>query len=121
MHRIRSHEGLVHRRLILDVRPAGRQTPSPGSVGADAGGIGGGALGGRVELDINPMWPLFVTYAGGPDPASLVATKLRADMHFGADHYFAANERDFIAALSLTQDQATVLVDRVGARRSQPM
>jgi hypothetical protein len=50
-----------------------------------------------MELDINPMWPLLVTYAGGPDPGSVTGAKLRGDMHFGADHYFVANERDFIA------------------------
>jgi hypothetical protein len=44
-----------------------------------------------MELDINPQWVLFDSFSGG-QPA-----KLSAGMAFPADHYFAPNERDFVA------------------------
>jgi hypothetical protein len=53
-----------------------------------------------MELDINPQWPLLVTYDGGPDPGAVNGTKLRGDMNYPAGHYFAANERDFVAVFA---------------------
>jgi hypothetical protein len=47
-----------------------------------------------MELDINPQWVLFVSYQSG-NP-----TKLLSQMAFPADHYFAPNDRDFIAVFS---------------------
>ncbi len=44
-----------------------------------------------MQLDINPMFPLFSSYVGG------VPTKLRPDMYYPADHYYSATERDFFA------------------------
>ncbi len=44
-----------------------------------------------MQLDINPMFPLFTSYVGG------VPTKLRPDMYYPANHYFSATERDFFA------------------------
>jgi hypothetical protein len=46
-----------------------------------------------MELDINPMWPLFVSYPTGP-------MVLNPGMFFPASHYFAVNERDFIAVFA---------------------
>ena len=44
-----------------------------------------------MQLDINPMFPLFVYYQNG------VGYKLRSDMYYGADHYTSTTERDFLA------------------------
>jgi hypothetical protein len=45
-----------------------------------------------MELDINPQWPLFISYLPtGP-------VELAPGMFYGTDHYFTVNTRDFIAA-----------------------
>jgi hypothetical protein len=45
-----------------------------------------------MELDINPMWPLFVSYPpSGP-------AKLHPGMFFPASQYFVPNTRDFLVA-----------------------
>ena len=44
-----------------------------------------------MQLDINSMFPLFVSYHNG------VGYKLRSDMYYGADHYTSSTERDFFA------------------------
>jgi len=55
-----------------------------------------------MELDINPMWPVFTTYTTVPgQPASVVAgTNLLGGMFFGTDHFITATDRDFFAEFS---------------------
>ncbi|MGH9122456.1 MAG: phosphodiester glycosidase family protein [Acidimicrobiales bacterium] len=50
-----------------------------------------------MELDVNPMWPHFATFTGGPDPGSVVGTNLLGGMYFGPDHYFSPDARNFVA------------------------
>ena len=47
-----------------------------------------------MQLDINPSFPLLVSYDNG------VPIKLRSDMFYGADHYITRTERDFFAFFS---------------------
>jgi hypothetical protein len=55
-----------------------------------------------MELDINPMWVLFVSYVPlpGGGPTDVSGTKLLGGMNFSSDHYQFPNNRDFIAVLS---------------------
>ena len=47
-----------------------------------------------MELDINPMWALFISYPStGP-------AELRPGMYFPPDHYFTPYTRDFIAVFA---------------------
>jgi hypothetical protein len=55
-----------------------------------------------MQLDINPLWPLFATYvtAPGQPPSVVVGNKLLGGMAFGPDRYVTACDRDFFAALA---------------------
>jgi hypothetical protein len=54
-----------------------------------------------MELDINPEWVLFDTFAGTPGPApATVPSKLLANMFFPADHFFGSDWRDFVVAFA---------------------
>jgi hypothetical protein len=55
-----------------------------------------------MELDINPMWPVFTTYTTAPgQPAtSVVGTNLIGGMFYGPDHYLNPVDRDFFAVFA---------------------
>jgi hypothetical protein len=55
-----------------------------------------------MELDINPMWPVFTTYLTVPgQPAFVVAgSNLLSGMFFGPDHFITSTDRDFFAIFS---------------------
>lgn len=50
-----------------------------------------------MELDINPEWTTFVSYAPSPTPATPMASKLLPDMQRSADRYYQTSTRDFFA------------------------
>jgi hypothetical protein len=54
-----------------------------------------------MELDINPMWPVFTTYVTTPGqpPTSVSGTNLLGGMFFGPDHFVTSTDRDFFATL----------------------
>jgi hypothetical protein len=62
--------------------------------------IAGGAVE-AMELDINPMWPVFTTYVTTPGqpPSSATGTNLLGGMFFGPDHFITSTDRDFFASL----------------------
>jgi hypothetical protein len=73
----------------------------PGLTPADLAGvlIATGATR-AMELDINPEWVLFATFADGPPPGTTVPAKLLPAMTFGGDHFFVPEWRDFVVALA---------------------
>ncbi len=53
-----------------------------------------------MELDINPMWVTFSTYATAPgqnDPAQVVGSLLVPGMYFGPERFLSSSNRDFFA------------------------
>lgn len=54
-----------------------------------------------MELDINPEWVSFATFAhSGADAAVLTGTNLVAGMYYSPYHYLQPYTRDFFAVLA---------------------
>jgi hypothetical protein len=53
-----------------------------------------------MELDINPAWVVFISYANGP--AGPVGTRLLPSMNFSSDHFLHPYFRDFFAVFART-------------------
>ena len=56
-----------------------------------------------MELDINPMWPVFATYVTAPgqsNPLVVAGSDILPGMQFGPGHFISSDDRDFFAVLT---------------------
>jgi hypothetical protein len=64
--------------------------------------VAAGAVEG-MELDINPMWPVFATYVSAPgqsNPADVIGADILPGMFFGPERFLTLADRDFFAVLT---------------------